>query len=231
MWVSSFPREVLNLYLRLPSVLTPPSPTDSPGHSPCTRLQSCTIPNWSRRWCWFSVKQQRQKWDRSHQAQKANCSQVQQGTPALPHEDGGPQAVGSSGTSRRRTALLTFLPPSLQPKLQTEFSLSLQIDLGSMKSHFPPKLVFTRIFLSFFADNYDSIGNRKKKYWSSVKERAVRVIRKKQDEQVSKGRLKRTSCATSGMMWHLFLGFLLLLLAKWLIGRIQFVQSLSGATD
>ena len=129
MWVSSFPREVLNLYLRLPSVLTLPSPTDTPGQSPHTRLQSCTSPSWNRRQCWFSVKEQRQKRDQSHHAQKANCSQVQQGTPA---------------------PLLMFLPHSLRPKVQTEFSLSLQIDLGSTKTHFPPKLVFTRIFFSFF---------------------------------------------------------------------------------
>lgn len=125
-----------------------------PEHSPCTQLQSCTIPNWNRRWYWFSVKEQHPKRDQSHRAQKGNCSQVQRGTPALPHEHGSPQAVEGSGTRRQRTALLMFLPHPLQPKLQTEFSLSLQIDLGSMKSHFPPKLVFTRIFLSFFADNY-----------------------------------------------------------------------------
>lgn len=186
MWVSSFPREVLNLYLRLPSVLTLPSPTDTPGQSPHTHLQSCTSPSWNRRQCWFSLKEQCQKRDQSHHAQTANCSQVQQGTPA---------------------PLLMFLPHSRQPKLQTEFSLSLQIDLGSMKTHFPPKLVFTRIFFSFFADNYYSVRNRKKQHWNSMKERTVRVIRKMQDEQVSSGRLKRTSCATSGIIQYLFLRF------------------------
>lgn len=43
-----------------------------------------------------------------------------------------------------------FFPHSLRPKVQNEFSLSLQIDLGSMKTHFPPKLVFTRFFFFFF---------------------------------------------------------------------------------
>lgn len=47
-------RGQLNLYLRLPSVLTLPSPTDTPGQSPHTHLQSCTSPSWNRRQCWFS---------------------------------------------------------------------------------------------------------------------------------------------------------------------------------
>lgn len=158
MWISSFPREVLYLYLRLPSVLTLPSSTDTPGQSPHTHLQSCTSPSWNRRQCWFSVKEQRQKGDQSHHTQTANCSQVQQGTPA---------------------PLLMFFPHSLRPKVQNEFSLSLQIDLGSMKTHFPPKLVFTRFFFfSFFADNCYSVRNRKKEHWNSVKERTVRVDQK-----------------------------------------------------
>lgn len=205
-----------------------------PGQSPCTRLQSCTVPSWSRRGCWFSAKGQHQNWDWSHRVQTANRSPGL-GGPQLPHGnmavppllravgcDGNVQPFSSSSPALSSSSPFPGIPIpfSNSPVLQTEFSLSLQINLGSMKSHIPPKLPFNRTFLSFFAENYYSIRNRKNQYWRSLKGRAVRVIQNTQDEWVSKGRLKRTSCATSGMIRHLFLGFLLLLLAKWLIGRI-----------
>jgi len=207
-------------------------PPDAAGHHPPAPRGRDQHPWHSgRRRGWQRCSKDNLRGDPKATARRRPAAGGCGGTAALWCGHGCPHAAEGSRTRWPWPALLTTLPSSRWPKLQAEFSLSLQTDSGSRKSYFSPKLVFTRIFSSFFADNYYSIRNRRNQCCSSVKARAVRGISKRPAGQVSKGRLRRTSCATSGMRQHLFLGFLLLLSAKWLTGRIQLVQLRSGTRD